>query len=196
MHELTLDSRYAQIKKIHSFANCDSPLGKYTTDLLSYADGTFYFTQVTDATKPAFRVKINEEHQALLIDEKENIVDTLSIEASMMIRGHDFHMIQTNPSHVFKDIQFVEKEENHMERYVGMDKLENEVKLFYDSKEEQLSKIELINPVDTMQIIEIVHKKWIDTDFGKMAKEIEIIQGGMDTFFFDFEFIRINEDLN
>ena len=49
-----------------------------------------------------------------------------------------------------------------------------------------------MNMMDTTEVIEIVFKKWIESDLGKLASEIEIIQAKKDTFSFKFRAIEIN----
>ena len=195
-NELILDEKYQKIDHIHSFANCDSPQGEYTTELLSYTDGTFYFTQIVDADNPLFKVKLDSENKAFLLDSLDNVLDTLPKTAALMIRGHDFHRIQTQPEKVFRNVMYSNNKEGGLDVFTGKDNLDNEVKLYYDRKARHISHVEMINPVDTTQLIEIIHQDWLDTDFGKMAKEIAIIQAGTDTFFFDFQYVKINEDVN
>jgi hypothetical protein len=193
-HQLILDSRYAQIKSINSFANCLSPQGKYTTEVRSFDDGTCYFIQVSDDRSQPFSVKLDSENKGYMLDENEEVIDTLSSNTVLMIRSHDFHRIQTNPSSMFHDINFVKEIDNKTEHFSAKDNLSNAVNLFYNRKEEHISKIELLNPLDTTELIEITHKAWRDSEFGQLVKEIEIIQAKKDTFYFNFEYVHINKN--
>ena len=74
-----------------------------------------------------------------------------------------------------------------------MDKLDNPAKLLYNREEKLISKIELINPKDSSQSIEIHYDKWMDSKYGKMVKEIYIVQAKKDTFFFDFQSLKIKD---
>jgi hypothetical protein len=80
-----------------------------------------------------------------------------------------------------------------IERFGAKDNLGNSVSLYYDRNDGHISKIELKNPVDTSELIQVAYLSWTESDFGKLAKEIEIIQAQKDTFYFNFECVKINE---
>ena len=44
---------------------------------------------------------------------------------------------------------------------------------------------------DTTEIIEVIHKKWSDSNYGKVVSEIEIIQARRDTFYYSFDSIEM-----
>ncbi|MEM9545218.1 MAG: hypothetical protein AAGA77_04560, partial [Bacteroidota bacterium] len=52
--------------------------------------------------------------------------------------------------------------------------------------------VEFLNMMDTTEVIQVEYKKWVESEYGKLAKEIEIVQAKKDTFHFDFKTIEIN----
>lgn len=190
--ELSLDPRYLQIEDINSLANCRGPNGYYTTKVVSKKDGSLFFTQIFSYKDAPFMAEIKSDKKGYVTDEKKNILDTLSIPAIVMIRTHDFHRLQTNPGSFFSQIKFVERLDAGIEIFSAIDQLNNPVKIYYDTSIRQLRRIEFQNMMDTTEGIEVVYKQWDESEFGKLAKEIEIIQAKKDTFNFDFETIKIN----
>lgn len=191
-HKLTLDPKYKQVQSISTFAHCKGPNGNYTTKIMSSSDGSCYFSQVTASNK-MFTARITADLKGYAIDSLGTIIDTLSNEAVEMIRSHDFHRLHTNPQHFYNSITYDHDIDNSISLYHGIDNLQNPVSIYYVKNTRLISKIELLNPMDTTEVIEIISKKWVETDYGKMVKEIEIIQARRDTFYFVFERIKINE---
>lgn len=189
---LVLDPRYQQIEKISTLANCRGPQGYYTTEVNSSTGGDCFFSQAYADSDQLFHAKVTPDNEGFVLDNNQNIIDTLPIEAVVMIKSHDFHRLNSSPEQFFHHIEFDKKIEKGMELYRALDQLENKVKLFYNREKEQITKIELLNPMDTTQTIEVINKQWIDSAYGKMVKELEIVQAHKDTFYFNFEKIEIN----
>ena len=110
-----------------------------------------------------------------------------------MIRGHDIHWMQTHPAKFFNQINFEKELDSGSELFTGRDGLNNPVKIIYDREQEQILKIELLNSMDSTEVIEIISKAWTNSEYGKLVKEVDIIQAKMDTFNFYFEHIEINQ---
>ena len=193
VHQLTLDPRYLQIDTINSFANCYGPNGTYTTEVFSEKNGSLLFSQVFEYRDSPFTAKLHSDNKGYTIDKSGGISDTLSAISIAMIRSHDFHRLQTNPRSFFTQIMFEKDIDDKIELYTGIDKLDNPIKIYFDSAVQQIKIIEFLNMMDTTEVIKIVFKKWIESDYGKLAKEIEIIQAKKDTFNFDFKTIEINK---
>lgn len=191
--ELSLNPRYLQIEDINSFANCKGPNGNYTTKVVSKKDGSLFFTQIFGNRDSPFMVQLSSDNKGFVIDDKKKVLDTLSNVSIEMIRSHDFHRLQTNPESFFNQIRFEKILDTEMELFSAVDMLNNPVKIYYDKTIKQLRRVEFKNMMDTTEIIEIVYKKWSESDYGKLAKEIEIIQAKKDTFNFDFQTIEINK---
>lgn len=192
VHELVLDSKYAQIKNIHSIAKCKGPDGNYSTEVISKEDGYLFFSQVYEYRDAPFMAELRPENKGYAIDGNKNILDTLSNLSMEMIRSHDFHRIHTHPSYFFNEITFEKKVDAQTDLYAAIDKLNNPVKLFYDRSIKQIKRIEFLNMMDPSEQIEIIHTKWMDSEYGSLAKEIEIVQAKKDTFHFSFDSIKIN----
>jgi hypothetical protein len=190
--ELILDSRYKQIQNITTFAKCKGPKGNYTTEIKSSSDGSCFFRQVIENSNQPYTVKITSNLKGYVVDTLSVVLDTLPNNIVEMLRVHDFHRLHFNPQHFFDSITFDYHINKTMSLYRATDRLKNSVNIFYNRNTQNITKIELLNPIDTTQVIEIINKKWSDSNYGKMAKEIEIIQAKKDTFHFSFENIKIN----
>ena len=192
-HKLSLDPSYLEIENINSFANCNGPNGDYTTEVISEKNGALFFSQVFEYRDLPFIAQLNSNNKGYAIDKNGKISDTLSNVSIEMIRSHDFHRLQTNPKTFFHQIKFNKNVETDIELYSGIDRLNNPVKIHYDRAIKQIRIIEFLNMMDTTEVIKIEYKNWIDSDYGKLAKEIEIVQAKKDTFNFDFKTIEINK---
>jgi len=193
--ELSLSDDYDKIKKIISIADCKSPSDEYVTEVHSSTDGNCYFYQKSNSGRPPFIAKIDTEYNGYMIDSTGNILDTLTKEMKSMLNGHELHMMQVHPSLYFTEISFVEKGivmNKECEVFQGRDKLDNLTKLYFNRDMGVISKIELLNPVDTSETIQIINKVWKDSDYGKLVQEADIIQAEKDTFSFVFKTIEIN----
>ena len=187
---------YQQIQDIVSIAQCSSPFGKYTTEVHSFADGGCYFKQTFNDNDAPFIIRLDSHNAGYLVAENDSIITTLLPEDVEMIRGHEFHRMHMNPQRFYANIHFEKNEtlgENEFDWYLGEDRLDNPVKILYDTKQKLISKIELINPKDTAQTIEINYNKWVDSKYGKLASKIYIVQAKKDTFFFDFQSLKVKD---
>lgn len=193
-NKLKLDSRYNQIQEIVAIADCDGPFGKYITEVRSSRNGECYFKQEFEQDPRPFIVRINSNHQGFMLDDQEAVVDTLRMEDVLMIRGHENHFMHALPHLRFEEINFEKKirqEGQDFDLYLGKDLLNQNVKFYYLADSNRIEKLEFINPVDTTQLIEVIHKKWKQTEFGELVKELEVVQAEKDTFKFNYHTIRI-----
>ncbi|WP_207097052.1 hypothetical protein [Allomuricauda sp. CAU 1633] len=191
---LTLHENYGQIHDIISIADCHSPFGAYTTEVHSLSNGSCYFIQQFSEDEAPFRVSVDSVYQGYLIDENNNVTDTLSQEDVEMIRSHEIHKMSIAPNHYYTGLRYKKKvteQKKELELYQGVDRLGNSVQLFYKPDEKLISKIEFRNPKDTTQTIELIYDRWVESEYGEMAKEIRIVQAEKDTFYFNFRFLEI-----
>lgn len=189
---IALDARYAQITHFETLAKCRGPKGSYTTKVESDTTGNCFFSQVYTYTNTPFQALLTSDTTGYVVDDQKKIQDTLPQEAIEMIKSHDFHRLLTKPGQFFANITFARQLEPQLELYRAKDGLGNLAKLYYNPKTHLITKVELLNPMDTSQVIEIINKKWMESAYGKMVKEIEIIQAKKDTFHFNFESVKLN----
>ena len=198
IREIVLLPSYSQIKNIISIADCISPFGLYTTEVHSSHDGSCYFMQKFSDTEAPFEVKINSDNQGFLINQQNSTLDTLSLEDVEMIRGHEIHKLSMNPAFFFDEIRHsksIEFEGSINEIYTGKDGLRNPVSIYYNKRKKLINKIELLNPKDTLQSIEIIYAKWVPSKYGEIAKVVDIVQAKKDTFSFNFKSINIRDEI-
>ena len=193
-NELLLDDRYKEVQNISTSATCTGPTGNFTTLINSTKNGDQFFTQIYGEGVPRFKAVVTAENKGFVIDQDNNRADSLSTMNVAMIKSHDFHRIQMDPGSFFDDITYNSKLDNGTELFTSRDLMDNPARLYYDRDIKQVIKIELINMMDTTQTIEIHHKKWTDSKFGKVVSEIEIIQAGRDTFNYSFDKIELNSN--
>lgn len=193
-HGIVLDARYAQITHFETLAKCRGPKGMYTTKIESDTMRNCFFSQVYAYNNTPFQALLTSDSTGYVVDDKKNILDTLPQEVIEMVKSHDFHRLLTKPGQFFADITLTKKLEPKLELYQAKDKLGNPAKLYYNPSSQLISKVELLNPMDTTQVIEIINKKWMDSAYGKMVKVLEIIQAKKDTFHFHFEQVKLNTE--
>lgn len=189
--EMKLDERYGQIQGISTQANCMSPQGPYTTQVESNIDGSCVFTQQFSPDEPAFIVHLTSNNEGYIMNEEGATQDTLSNLEVEMIRGHEFHMIHTNPHRYFENITFESSVDNEVAIFSAEDQSNRPVKIYYNSIDQLIVKTEQLNPLDTTQLIEVYFNQWEAGAFGMMVKELQIIQAQKDTFYFDFDRIIV-----
>ena len=195
--DLVLHEDYHKIRDIISLADCDSPFGKYTTEVRSSADGSCYFHQKFAESDAPFIVKIDSSNSGFILNENDSVLNTLAREDVELIRGHEIHKMSIDPWFFFERLVYRKKAKQlnaTFDLYTGLDKLKHPVKIYYQPDKKLISRIELRNPKDTSQTIEIVYDKWIQGKFGPMVKKVEIIQAKKDTFYFNFSSLKIRDE--
>lgn len=191
--QLQLPAEYQQIKSIEAEAQCRGPRGAYTTSVLSFTGGACSFSQNYSYKDEIYRAIIRPDYKGFTIDSSGKILDTLSAEAVEMIRSHDFTRMFARPQDLFQAISFQKKVDAHTHVFQAKNRLNAPVALFYDYKEKRISRVDLLNPADSTQVIEIVPTQWTDTGFGKLVSALYIVQGGKDTFGFEYKVLKINQ---
>lgn len=190
---LVLPAEYQQIKSIEAEAQCRGPRGAYTTSVLSFTGGACSFTQNYSYKDEIYRALIRPDYKGFTIDSSGKILDTLSAEAVEMIRSHDFPRMFARPQDLFQAISFQKNVDAHTHVFQAKNRLNAPVELFFDNREKQISRVGLLNPADSTQAIEIVPTQWTDTGFGKLVSALYIVQGGKDTFSFEYKTLKINQ---
>ena len=188
---LELLPEYKQIDKIESLADCFSPSGNYKTEISSEKGGQVLFTQKFNSQSNAFYAKIRKDNLGFVVDSIGNVIDTLGPNSVFMVKSHDFHRLHVQPEAFFKNISFVENI-NGLAKYSATDELNRSSSIYLDKSKSSIQKIELTNSMDTTQTIEIIYDTWQESEYGRLAKSLRIIQAGRDTFSFDYQKIEIN----
>ena len=172
--EINLDKKYTEIQDIYSIANCDSPFGKYTTEVHSFIDGSCYFKQEFLDNNSPFIVKIDSNNKGYIIDENEVVMDTLGKLDVEMIRGHEIHKMSINPKFYFKNLVYQMQEKhlgNDHELYNGNDVLNktnaiicycNRIVTIFDNEIPFVGSVESRNP--------FVNNRCLISDFTRQSK--------------------------
>ena len=190
---IVLDPRYEQIHTIASIANCTGPGGNYLTEVHSTREGYLYFDQAFSDSPDRFRAVLSASDCGYYFEGDRR--KPLPPVNAGILRSHEFHKMSIAPALFFDRIAFGGETlvgDIACETFHGLDRSESPVKVYYDPKRRLILGFELKNPVDTSETIQVAHKQWIDTEYGKMLQEVEIVQGAKDTFHFAFDEIHLN----
>jgi hypothetical protein len=185
------------LKNIHAVANCNSPKGKYLTELRASNTGYFSFYQKFDDRDVPFKCVINGD-SAIVLSESDQIIDTLSQVDQLMIQGHNFHMMAYYPDKFFENIYQLPRRNIFrnidVRTWQGSDPIGNKVAMHTCIDNGYVIGIEMINPLDTSETIEIFYSDYNWLKNVPLAQKIEIVQAQRDTFTFDFESLELNVD--
>ena len=190
---LELDPEYSLIKTISATAACKGPKGDFMTYVQASTEGEVIFRQEYAFKDTPFYAHVGTDGKGYVLTAQDSIADTLSLETVEVLRSHAFHLIQTRPDLLFSDIRFGQINANGISQFSAGDRLGHRALLFYDHHEKVLTGTETVNPFDTTQLIKVIITEWSETDFGRMAKSLKIIQGETDTFYYRFNKVEINE---
>ena len=196
IEEITLDPLYSDIVKIYTVALCEGPNGRYITEVQSDMEGDCVFSQLYESDATPFVAKLTNDDQGYILDSTYNIIDTLALAAVVMIRSHEFHRMNIDPYSFFSGIKYSAKSHDKdalLLKYIGIDKMKNPIEIYFDKDQGTINQINMLNPVDTSETIQIINKSWTNSDYGKMVKDLEIIQAERDTFTFNFKKVALNE---
>ncbi len=192
---LVMDERYANVRTIIAVADCDGPLGSYTTEVHSTTDNYTYFFQTYSYKPSTFHAVLPDAHNAIRFDPKISLFDTLPNFVPGVIRSQEFHKLTMFPNTYLSDLSYV-KDRRFMgqdcEQYSGFDKSKNQGHIYYNKNNKLVVGVELLSPIDSTQRIDIFNEEWTDSNYGKLVKKVEIVQAGKDTFTFNFQSVEIN----
>lgn len=193
-YQIIIPESYTEINDIIAIADCSSPFGDYLTEVRSKGDGSCVFIQKFNNTDAPFIVRLDGINTGYVVNEQDVVTDTLSREDVEMIRGHEIHKMSITPGFFFNTINF-EKQTDYRgsthEQYSAKDGLDNPVSILYHPEGERITKIELRNPMDIQQSIEILFNAWTETKYGELANDVSIVQAQKDTFNFYFKSLKI-----
>lgn len=190
--QLTLDRRYSQVNTIHAIASCQGPQGAYSTEVQSSSDGHMIFTQVFDYRDDAFIAQIDEDGNGTILDTDMEAIDTMPAHVVEMIRSHDMHRMHIDPNFYFRDITYETVYDSMVQIFIAYDALDHPVTIYYDRSSQNISQLDLINPTDTTEMIQIKYLAYRPSGYGDLADEVAIIQDGRDTFLFRYQSVEIN----
>ncbi|GEM_PF-1044330 len=194
---IELTPKYKQIENLISIADCQGPDGNYITEVHSTKNGYTYFSQKYEYKDDEFEVILENEDFGYSVDLASGQKDTLSQPVLEVIKGHEFHKISLFPDMFFSNIMYQKDSifrSQSCEVFSATDHSRNPVRIFYDRNEMLIIGFNFYNPFDPSEKIETHFQKWEASDYGKLVKELEIVQAERDTFNFIFNRILINSE--
>ncbi len=189
-----LDVRYSTIRSIYASAACRGPKGEYRTRVQSNPDSSCLFSQVYSYKPEPFFARLTKD-SGFITNARDSILDTLPRGDAEAIRSHQFHRLQTDPDYFFRDMRPIHDPEKSNQVFSAKDRLGQIASLAFDLERKVLLKVSLLNPMDTTGHIDILYQKWLETAFGQLVQELQIVQAGRDTYYFSFDTILINGSL-
>lgn len=192
---IILNEKYQGFQNVISIAECNGPKGPYKTEIHSDLNGYTFFRQDFRGERESYLALVENQNLGYSTNSEFETVDTLSNEVIVMLKSHEFHKMQVKPELFFRNLKFQKDTiylNKEVEKYLANDMLANSVQLFYDRHAELILGIKMWNPFNLKEEIEIQYKAWQEQDIGKVAKVVEIIQGGKDIYRFNFSEVKIN----
>ncbi|MEM7104485.1 MAG: nuclear transport factor 2 family protein [Bacteroidota bacterium] len=191
---INLQPGYQNVKTLITKAKCTGPNGDYSTTVHSTLDGYTIFHQER-VEREDFQVVLINHETGFQVGDDEVIGAPIQKVVADIAKGHEYHKISMFPRTYFSDLNFsktTDFEGIECKLFSGIDPSGNPGSLFIDTNTQTVKGFEIRNPFDTIQVIKTVYKTWQTSDYGQLVKTLEIIQGGRDTFTFDFEETSIN----
>ena len=181
------ESRSDYLKNVMAVADCQGPEGAYTTELAANANGFLEFRQRYTYRDAAFAAQVDRDSLVQELTPNGYMNRTSNADMISMLQGHNFFWMYLQPDLFFKELEADDPWHWH-----GVDALGNPVELKRDSSHYQVQVIELRNPFDTKELIEVQYLTFDSTAFGPLPRTLRVVQDGRDTFSFQFREVRLN----
>ena len=177
------------LRNIVAHAECTSPEGAYTTDLLADHEGFLEFRQAYGYREGGFAAQVQGDSLAQSMDDEGRVGESLEKPVIAMLQGHNFFWMYLQPGLFFKELDTLDPL-----HWRAKDALDNPVEILRDDHHYQVQQILLRNSLDTSELITINYLQFDSTAFGPLPQELEVVQAGRDTFHFEFTDVALNTD--
>ena len=181
------ESRSDYLKNMVVIADCQGPEGAYTTELAANANGFLEFRQRYTYRDETFVAQVYRDSLSQELTPNGYMNRASNTEMISMLQGHNFFWMYLQPSLFFKELSA-----DDPWHWRGLDALDNPVALQRDSQHYQIQAIQLRNPFDTNELIQVQYLTFDSTAFGPLPSTLRVVQAGRDTFSFQFREVQLN----
>lgn len=188
LNAIAPDSLRQTLQSLQSFAQCKSPLGKYTTHVITASDGYMYFKQVFDYRADPFEAILTKDSAWYNLGDT---IDLLPRSLVFSVRNHAFHNILLELQERFHDFEIADSVEMNNQlfyRVKAKDALGHNCAFYFDPGNNQLSFWQFLNPAKLTDTLSVKFTDWKNTGGFKLPFHIDIVQSGK---LLTFEFTRI-----
>lgn len=191
LNAIAPDPVRTQIQNLVSFANCVSPLGKYTTQVNTAPDGYMYFKQVFNYKRDPFEAVLTKDSAWYTLGDT---TDVLPQKLIFSVRNHAFHNVLLELPERFHDFAIadsVEISKKILYRVKAKDARNNYCAFYIDPASSRLSMWQFINPDNRTDTLSVRFSDWKNTGGFNLPFKVDIVQGG-NRLAFNYTTIEIN----
>lgn len=185
-----------KINNLITYANCQGPEGNYTTyTSSSFTDDYVLFKQDYEYRNNPFYAVIYQKDTGYGLDTALSSQGPLSDPVIAVLKAHEFHELMMQVDLRYSGMELIGDTiffDQPCAQIRASDHLGLPVRLYFNKKTNLLEGMSQSNPYKRGEIISVHFFDWEKVDGLKVFKKLEIQQGKVDRYLFEFENIEWN----